>query len=465
MRRTALWVPQSAAQWAGYLSKADELFYGGAAGGGKSDLLLGLAATAHRRSIIFRREYPQLMGIIDRGKQIITAEYGTYNGQDHVWRMKDGRQIELGAVQYEGDVQKYQGRPHDLVAFDEGPQFTEAQYRFLNGWKRTEDPNQRTRTVLTGNPPVTAEGRWVIDYWAPWLDPAHDNPALPGELRWFAVLGGEDVEVDGPEPIVHDGETIHPKSRTFIPARVEDNPFYMATGYKSQLQALPEPLRSALLHGDFRVAVEDDPWQIIPRAWVRAAMDRWQDGPVGPMTALGVDVARGGRDRTVLVARHGQWFAPLRVYPGSRTPDGPAVAALVTGAVGDANPVVNVDVIGVGASVYDHLRDRFDTVGVNFGEGSDELDRSGRLTFANVRAQAYWQMREALDPANGAEIALPDDPALLAELCTPRWTMRARGIQVESKVEIVKRTGRSPDLADAVVLALLPTATASIILI
>jgi hypothetical protein len=46
------------------------------------------------------------------------------------------------------------------------------------------------------------------------------------------------------------------------------------------------------------------------------------------MDSLGVDVARGGGDATVLGARFGNWFAELQVYPGGTTPDGPSVAAL-----------------------------------------------------------------------------------------------------------------------------------------
>jgi len=57
-----LWMPhpENVPQIKAYVSEADILYFGGAAGGGKSDLLLGLALTAHKKSIIFRREYLQL---------------------------------------------------------------------------------------------------------------------------------------------------------------------------------------------------------------------------------------------------------------------------------------------------------------------------------------------------------------------------------------------------------------------
>jgi hypothetical protein len=91
--------------------------------------------------------------------------------------------------------------------------------------------------------------------------------------------------------------------------------------------------------------------------------------------------------------------------------------------------------------------------GINFASHSDAHDKSGKLGFLNVRAEAYWLFREALAPNSEQNIALPPDPALLADLCAPRWKLTARGIQIEDKESIKKRIGRSPDRADAVVLA------------
>ena len=103
--RTAKWIPQSKPQWLAFLSRADELFYGGAAGGGKSDLLLGMAGEAHRKSIIFRRVFPNLRELIERSRKIYNAEdkqHGkdSYNESLHIWRLMNGNMIEFGAVQY-----------------------------------------------------------------------------------------------------------------------------------------------------------------------------------------------------------------------------------------------------------------------------------------------------------------------------------------------------------------------------
>lgn len=279
-----LWEPFPGPQTEALSSLADELFYGGAAGGGKTDLLLGTALTRHSSSLIFRREYAELKGINERSWELFD-DIGKFNAQQQIWRLLrgkyKGKRIEFGACQFEGDERKFQGRPHDFLGFDEITQFLESQYRFLSAWNRTVLRGQRVRVVCAGNPPVNEQGRWIVKYWAPWLDPSYSRPAKQGELRWFVTgTDGSDQEVDGPSPVevkMIDGsiELIYPKSRTFIRARVEDNPRLMESGYRRTLQNLPEPLRSRMLRGDFAVGNEDAEWQVIPTDWVLQAQARW----------------------------------------------------------------------------------------------------------------------------------------------------------------------------------------------
>lgn len=454
-----MWLPLPGPQLDAFLSTADELFFGGSAGGGKTDLLLGTAMLAHQKSIIFRREYAQLTGadsIVERSRELLDG-VAKFNGQTNLWRDIPGnRMLEFGAVQREWDKNKYKGKAHDLKAFDELPEFTESQYRFLIGWARTTDPNQRVRVVNTGNPPTHAEGEWIIKYWGPWLDNQHPNPARPGELRWFAVVDGEDVEVESGEPFQHKGETIKPKSRSFIPARLSDNPYLANTDYATVLQNLPEPLRSQLLYGDFNVGVTDDPWQVIPTEWVRLAFGRWKqrERPDTPLTAIGADIARGGKDQMIVSERYDNWFAPLAKHPGKTVPDGPAAAALIVKIPGSADACINVDVIGIGSSAYDSLAaQNLNVVALNFSEATAARDRSGHLKMRNVRAEAYWGMREALDPELGDDLALSPDNELLADLTAPRWKLTTSGILIEEKKVIAGRLGRSPDCGDAVVMA------------
>lgn len=454
---SSLWIPQNVPQWQAILTRADEIYYGGSAGGGKSDLAIGLAITAHQRSLILRRESTQLRAIIERSREII-GDFGRLNELLGVWHLNDGKIIELSGCKLEKDKSKFQGRPHDLIAFDEAPEFLQSQVEFIIGWLRTENVNQRTRIIYTGNPPLSIEGEWILDKFAPWVDDGFENPAQPGELRFYVMLDGKETWVESGEPVIHKGETIHPRSRTFIPSSVDDNPYYVETDYKARLQALPEPLRSLLLDSNFRAIKQDNPYQVIPTLWIELAQKRWreQQRPNTPMSRLGVDVARGGDDKTVLCKRYDNWIAPLEKHEGKNTPDGPSVAALTTKAISE-NPStqINIDIIGWGSSAYDILASqRLSVRGINFAEGTKARDKSRLLAMANKRAEYYWRAREALDPINGDNLAIPDDRELKADLTAPRYTVTTRGVVVESKEDIKKRLGRSTDCGDAFVLSL-----------
>ena len=451
----AIWVPQAGPQSAAYHSKADIIFYGGSAGGGKTELLLGLSLTEQEHSIIFRREAVQLIGIEERMTKILGSRAG-YNSQDGIWRLPDGRVLELGSVKEPGDWVKYQGRPHDAKLFDEICHFTEMQFRTLIGWLRTDNPNIRQRVVAAGNPPTTAEGEWVKRYWAAWLDPQHPNPAKPGELRWYVTNEkGEDQEVPDNTPVMAGGELMTPKSRTFIPSSVDDNLFYSTTGYKATLQALPEPLRSQMLRGDFNAGVSDPVWQLIPTEWVKAAQARWKDrDSKGLMTAIGFDPSRGGQDKSSAARRHGQWFDKIVTAPGVVTKDGPTAAGFIAPLIRDG-AVVCIDSIGIGSSALDFIKGLGLHVHPVVGsEGSALMDKSGQMKFRNKRAEMYWLLREALDPTNPDPIALPPDQELLGDLTAPRYKVVTMGkgaaIQISSKDDIRLVLGRSPDKGDSV---------------
>lgn len=456
-----LWSPLPGPQTMACVSQADVVGFGGAAGGGKTDLGVGLATTEHRQIGICRRNGTEMMSIVNRIADLTGAREG-YNGQDNVWRMQrpDGVdvQIEFMSFPNAGDVQKYRGRPHDLLVFDEAATMRLADVRFLMGWLRTTHPQQRCRVLMTFNPPDTVEGRWVLSYFAPWLDKKHPNPALPGELRWYAMLDGREVEVRDGHPFKHGDETIHPQSRTFVPSRITDNPFLLNTGYMAQLQALEEPMRSQLLYGDFNAGVKDPDDQVIPTAWIEAAMARWTlPNRLALMDSLGADVARGGGDRSVFFPRHGMWFNFPHIYPGSETPDGAVFAGRAVQHLRDG-ATIHIDIIGVGSSPYDQLRQiGAHVIGVNVSEKTARTDRSGRLRFKNVRSELYWRAREAFDPQNNTGIAIPPVPGLLAELTAFRFEHPNGIIQVSSTDEVKEVIGKSPDLASAFVLALMDT--------
>lgn len=453
-------VPNPGPQTEAYFCDADELFYGGQAGGGKSALMVGLALTEHRKSLLLRRTNKEASKFAEEIEEFLGSRDG-YNGQHSQWKLP-GKSIDIGGCQYEDDKQKYKGSPHDLIGFDEVSDFTESQYTFISGWNRSADATQRCRILAAGNPPTRPEGLWVIKRWAAWLDPTHSRPAKAGALRWYTTgEDGKEIEVDGRGPHLINGEMVIARSRTFIPAKLSDNPDLAATGYGAVLSSLPEELRAAYRDGRFDISLKDREFQVIPTDWILAAEARWApNGYAGNvMTAMAYDPAGGGRDSAELASRYGGWYAPLISVQGEETADGSASAATIVKHRRDNCPVV-VDVGGgYGGAVTMRLKDnQIACLPYNGANASAAKTIDGQLRFKNMRAEAYWRLREALDPdqEGGSCIALPPDTELRAELAAHTWHLTPGGIQLCSKDDVKEIIGRSPGKSDAVVMALSP---------
>lgn len=213
---------------------------------------------------------------------------------------------------------------------------------------------------------------------------------------------------------------------------------------------------SAVYHnrvlGEFHAGDED---AVIPLAWLEAAIERWYDwdragrpDQGGPYWT-GTDVGRGG-DESILAIRDGGVIRELAPHRSRNTME---VVALVQGR--DGRPIV--DVIGVGAGVYDKLRE--DGVKATAYTGSAKTpvrDRSRKFGFVNVRSAAYWNLRELLDPAYEPTICLPPDDLMISDLTAPTWAITSGSppkYQVEKKEDVVARLGRSPDRGDSVVMS------------
>jgi hypothetical protein len=454
------WRPNPGPQTQALESRADLLLYGGAAGGGKSSLLLGCAARNHRRALILRRKSVELDGLIAESETMLAGR-GTFNKVERHWQLDSGASLKFGGMKDADDWRDYAGRARDYFGFDEAAEFLEEQVASLIGWLRSADPGQRCRVVLASNPPRGSEGAWIVRWFAPWLDPLFPDPAEPGELRWAVNAGDRLVWTDGPGEVELDGETYTALSRSFVPARLDDNPYLSQTGYRAGLQSLPEPLRSQLLKGDFSAGRRDDAWQVIPSAWIQAANRRWEAAGEAAdgrrrMIALSADIAMGGRDDTVLAALHeAAWFAPLVTRRGIDTTSGRTIAALIASERLD-NADLSVDLTGGwGAAAREALQNDLGMAcnGLVASAGSPARTADGRFGFMNKRAEWWWRFREALDPHSGEAVKLPPDPRLAAELAAPRWQLKGTSVLIEDKDEIRRRLGTSTDRADAVVQA------------
>lgn len=454
------WRPLPGPQTLAFNSKADMLLYGGAAGGGKTDLLLGLAYHKHFRSILYRREYTNLTQIMERANEMF-ANAGKYNGFFRRWMFKDefGHKLEFGAVEHLGSERKFQGWAHDAKLFDEVTHLLKMQFDYLRGWTRTTRKGQHTQIAATCNPPTRAEERWIYEYWPNWLDKKKfPELEIPGKLLYFIMHAGESIQVDGPGIHTYKGRKISAMSRTFIPSSVKDNMYLDDGQYEGVLESLPEPLRSQLLFGDFQAGIADDPQQLFPTEWILKAMARWHeytDDPSFPVTQIGVDVSRGGKDRTVATTRKGRYFPKQHQWEGKMVTDGERCAQFVLPLANEKTFIV-VDVVGVGSSAFDFLKKGHNPERVlpfSGGGKSIATDKSGYLQFRNQRSESAWKFREALDPATGQDLAIPDDSELLADLQAFKYEIHPAGITVVPKDDIKEVLGRSPDKGESLIYA------------
>jgi len=211
--------------------------------------------------------------------------------------------------------------------------------------------------------------------------------------------------------------------------------------------------------GEFHASDEDS---VIPLAWVEAAIERWHEWDqagrpeVPGRRVLGVDVARTGGDSTVLCHRRGLVVARLETHDREDTMQ---TTARVQAALGEEEGAAAVvDSIGVGGGVVDRLRELGAPVLAYTGAAKSKLrTRDREWGFFNTRSAAYWKLRELLDPAFGADLALPPDDLLVADLTTPTWDVTTGvppKIKVEPKDDVTARLGRSPDRGDSVAMSL-----------
>lgn len=217
-----------------FLSAAeDEVLYGGAAGGGKSDALvidaLGLAQEAIAwpgyRAIIFRRSFPELRELVDRTRVIypVAVPGATYSESNREWTFPSGAKVEFGYLESDQDRFRYQGRQFQYIGWDELTQWpTDAGYKYLLSRLRTTNPAIKCYVRATCNPGGVGH-EWVRKYFA-----------IPDDGSPSRV----EREIDG-RPIV----------RRFIPARLSDNPHLANSGYRERLMTLSDSEQKALLYG------------------------------------------------------------------------------------------------------------------------------------------------------------------------------------------------------------------------
>ena len=169
-------------------------------------------------------------------------------------------------------------------------------------------------------------------------------------------------------------------------------------------------------------------------------------GERGPLV-IGVDVARFGPDRSVVLVRRGNVVLDIRAYYNIDTAD---LTGRVANAYHELRPDrINVDEVGMGVSVVDHLRGQ----GIPARGVNGSLEPRRERACANLRAEGFWTLSRRFATHN---IRIPHDAELMAELSSLRYRFNSRGkMLMESKEDIRSRGRPSPDKADALMLAFL----------
>lgn len=196
-----------------------EVFYGGAAGGGKSDAIL-MAALQYVHvpgyaALILRRSYADLVlpgAIMNRALDWLAGSDAKWNNKEKTFTFPSGATLTFGYLQTETDKYRYQGAEFQFIGFDELTQFTSSQYLYLFS---------RLRRLKTSDIPLRMRGA--------------SNPGGVGH-EWV-----KERFID------------HPGARVFIPATLEDNPSLDAEEYEKALDELDPVTRAQLLQGDWRI--------------------------------------------------------------------------------------------------------------------------------------------------------------------------------------------------------------------
>ena len=208
-----------------------EAFYGGAAGGGKSDIIVMLPIirewhqNPNWHGIVFRRTYPELEeSLIMVSKKWFPYFGATYNDSKHFWKFPSGATYRFSYLNTDEDARSHDTAQYHYIGFDELTHFTEFQYRYMISRIRRAEAGIPVLIRSASNPGNIGHG-WVKNrFISPWRigykvlrDPAS------GSLR------------------------------TFIPAKVQDNPHVMEhdPNYVNRLKLLPLAEYKAKAEGDW----------------------------------------------------------------------------------------------------------------------------------------------------------------------------------------------------------------------
>lgn len=262
--------PQEGPQERFLSTPADIAIYGGAAGGGKTFGLL-LETMRHTEiaefsAVIFRRNGTQITapgGLWTESTKLYPLLGADPRTSPHAqWTFPSGAQVQMRHLQYDTDVNAWQGSQIPLICFDELTHFTRAQFFYMLSRNRSTS-GVKPYVRATCNPDADS---WVAEFIAWWIDQESGLPipARDGVVRYFTVVNDSVVWGDSPSEVVERAGLksvagLAPealvKSATFIAASVYDNKALLDANpeYLANLMALSRVERERLLGGNWKV--------------------------------------------------------------------------------------------------------------------------------------------------------------------------------------------------------------------
>lgn len=405
--------------------KTTEIVYGGSAGGGKSFLsTLWLATLCIKypgircllgRTVLATLKQTSLNTLFEVLKMMDLKgdEHYVYNGQSNIITFYNKSEIVLKDLEYKPSDPNFDslgGLEITAAVIEEAAQITSLAYSIVKSRIRYKlnQYNLIPKIFLTLNPANT----WVKkDFYLPWIQNNLES------------------------------------NKAFVPALPLDNP-HLPDSYIQMLKELPPQQRRRLLEGDWDYLEDSD--SLFKFDSISESIYKLVPNPQDKVY-ISLDVARFGDDRSVAVVWKGLVVLEMYVYRKLSTTDLATEIRGLIASYGVHPHNVIVDSDGVGGGIADILK------GTNFINNSKPLHNQN---FTNLKSQCYVKLADML---NEGKISINvNDPQLIDELTQELLAIKLKDLDKDNKVgvqskEEMKRTlGKSPDLSDALMMGMYP---------